>query len=202
MTQVAPVQERALWFLDELLRIRVRGEQTGGSLSVVEILAPRGPASPLHVQPREDETFYVLDGELTFHLDGAERAASTGDVVVVPRGTPHAYRVDSETARVLLLDTPAGHERFFEAMGRPAERDELPGAPDGPPDMAAWPGPRQTRASRSSARRPSRRRSAYAAEPASEPSTRSSCCLGLTLRSTSVTTPCSSMTNVVRSAPQ
>jgi quercetin dioxygenase-like cupin family protein len=136
MAVAGPVQEQALWFLDELLRVRVRGAETGGSLSAVEIVAPRGPASPLHVQPREEETFYVLEGELTFHLGGEERAAGEGDVVVIPRGTPHAYRVDSPTARVLVLNSPAGHERFFEAMGRPAERDALPPAPAGPPDLA------------------------------------------------------------------
>ncbi len=136
MAVTAPVQEQALWFLDELVRLRVRGEQTGGSLSVTEFLVPRGPASPLHVQPHEEETFYVLEGEITVHVDGVQTRAAAGDAVVVPRGTPHAYRADSEQARVLVLNSPAGHERFFAAMGRPAEEDALPPAPEGPPDMA------------------------------------------------------------------
>jgi quercetin dioxygenase-like cupin family protein len=136
MSVASPVQEQALWFLDELVRLRVRGEDTGGSLSVTEFLVPRGPASPLHVQPHEEETFYVLEGEITVHVDGTQKRAAAGDVVVVPRGTPHAYRADSERARVLVLNSPAGHERFFAAMGRPAAEDALPPAPDGPPDMA------------------------------------------------------------------
>ena len=55
----------------------------------------------------------------------------------IPRGTPHSFRVDSETARLLVLNTPAGHERFFRAMGEPAAERTLPPPPEGPPDMDA-----------------------------------------------------------------
>ena len=92
-----------------------------------------GMATPLHSQPEDDETFYVLEGDLTFYLeDGLPLAASAGSFVHLPAGTAHAYRVDSETARVLNVTTPQ-HEAFFRAAGEPAQSRTLP--PQAPPDM-------------------------------------------------------------------
>jgi quercetin dioxygenase-like cupin family protein len=133
---VADEDSEARWFLGQLIFVRVTGAQTGGALAVTEMTMRRGPAAPLHVQPLDDETFYVLEGALTFHADGRELAAPAGTTVVVPRGTPHAFRVDSEQARVLVMNTPAGHEGFFLAMSEPAADRVLPPAPEGPPDMA------------------------------------------------------------------
>ena len=127
----------ALWFLGQLFVIKAAGEDTGGAFALSEVLCSPGPAAPLHVQPDEDETFYVLEGEITFHADGEEVIASAGSTVFLPRGTPHSFRVDSETARLLVLNTPAGHERFFRAMGEPAAARTLPPPPEGPPDMDA-----------------------------------------------------------------
>ena len=128
MSVASPVQEQALWFLDELVRLRVRGEDTGGSLAVTEFLVPRGPASPLHVQPHEEETFYVLEGEALLHLDGSERSLSAGGFVSVPAGVPHAYLVTSEVTRTLILVTPGDGEMeaFFREAGEPAAERELP----------------------------------------------------------------------------
>lgn len=127
----------AVWLLGALMELRLNGEQTGGRLSLSEHHLPHGPASPLHAQPNEDETFYVLDGDLRYWIDGRWHAATVGSVVFVPRGTPHAFRVDSQTARVLVINNPAGHERFFRAAGAPAQERRLPDPPAGPPDMAA-----------------------------------------------------------------
>ena len=90
-------------------------------------------ATPLHSQPQDDETFYLLEGNLTFYLgDGRPLRASFGATVHVPRGAAHAYRVESKTARMLVLTTPQ-HERFFRAAGEPARARTLP--PPAPPDM-------------------------------------------------------------------
>jgi quercetin dioxygenase-like cupin family protein len=126
----------AIWFLDTLMLPQVTGEQSRGAFSLIEQYLPEGSVSPLHVQPHEDETFHVLDGRMTFHLDGTEVAAGPGETVLVPRGTPHAIRADVP-ARCLVLDVPAGHDRFFAAVGRPAPARTLPPPLDGPPDAAA-----------------------------------------------------------------
>jgi len=126
----------AIWFLDTLMLPQVTGEQSRGAFSLIEQYLPEGSVSPLHVQPHEDETFHVLDGRMTFHLDGTEVEAGPGETVLVPRGTPHAIRADA-LARCLVLDVPAGHDRFFAAVGRPAPARTLPPPLDGPPDAAA-----------------------------------------------------------------
>lgn len=127
----------AIWFLGQLFVIKAASEDTGGVFALMEGVARRGPTAPLHVQPNEDETFHVLEGELTMHVDGEEMTASAGSTVYIPRGTPHAFRVDSETARMLVFNTPSGHERFFRAAGEAAGERRLPPPPEGPPDMDA-----------------------------------------------------------------
>ncbi|HYP47916.1 MAG TPA: cupin domain-containing protein [Thermoleophilaceae bacterium] len=121
----------ALWFSGTLTLVRVASGETG-TLCVVELIAPKGMATPLHRQPEDPETFYVLEGEATFHADGTSKQVRPGATVHVAAGTEHAFRVDSETARILILTT-AQHEAFFRAAGEPAAERSLP--PAGPPDM-------------------------------------------------------------------
>jgi len=123
----------ALWFFGTLVTFKATAEQTGGRFALLEQFAPRGMATPLHVQPEDDESFYVIEGDLTFYLeDGQPIPASAGSFVHLPAGAPHAFQVDSETARVLNLTTPQ-HESFMRAAGEPARERVLP--PEGPPDM-------------------------------------------------------------------
>ena len=128
-----PRQGEALWFFGGLATVKASAEQSGGRFSITEQLFPAGMATPLHSQPEDDETFYVLEGNLTFYLqDGRPLAASAGSFVHIPAGTPHAFQVDSETARVLNITTPQ-HESFFRAAAEPAQERTLP--PQAPPDM-------------------------------------------------------------------
>jgi quercetin dioxygenase-like cupin family protein len=127
---------KAIWFLDTLMIPQVTGDESDGAFALAEQHLPAGHVTPLHVQPHEDETFHVLDGRLTVHLGGREVTAGAGETVLVRRGTPHALRVDAPT-RCLVLDVPAGHERFFLAVGRPAPERRLPDPLEGPPDLEA-----------------------------------------------------------------
>jgi quercetin dioxygenase-like cupin family protein len=87
---------RSALVLRGLATVKASSEQTGGRFSLTEQLLPGGQDTPLHSQPEDDETFYVLEGDLTFYLGvGQSLAASAGAVVHVPKGTAHAYRVDS-----------------------------------------------------------------------------------------------------------
>ena len=130
---LGPGEGEALWSLGAFTTIKATGEQTGGGFSIIEDLAPRGSGTPLHVHREDDETFYVLEGELTFYLDdGQPVRASAGSFVHVPKGTVHAFNVDSETARYLIISTPQ-HGRFYRAISEPALARTLP--PEAPPDM-------------------------------------------------------------------
>lgn len=122
----------ALWFFGTLLTFKASAEQTGW-FSLVEQVGPRGVATPLHRQPEDDESFYVLDGAMTFWLgDNPPFKATAGAFVHIPAGVQHAFQIDSETAR-FLDHTTARHEAFMRASGESARERTVP-AP-GPPDM-------------------------------------------------------------------
>jgi quercetin dioxygenase-like cupin family protein len=124
-----------LWFLGTLARLRLTGEETGGRFSLWEGVLPRGAAPPLHSHP-QDETFYLIEGEVTAwiidadQLDGdsdppawVEKHGTRGGVGLVsfaPGGTPHTFRVESDNARLLFLSTPAGVEDYVRALAEPA----------------------------------------------------------------------------------
>ena len=122
-----PGEGEAFWGFGSLWTVKAGAEQTGGRFALVEEWAPRGAATPLHRHPEDDETFYVLEGEITFYLgDDKPIAASAGSFVHAPGGAVHAFRVDSETARYLIITTPQ-HERFYRAaFGDPARSRDLP----------------------------------------------------------------------------
>jgi quercetin dioxygenase-like cupin family protein len=121
------------WFFGGLVTVKASAEQSGAGFALTEQSFPKGMATPLHRQPEDDESFYVLEGELTFYLeDGRPMPAAAGSFLHVPAGVAHAFQVDSETARILNITT-AQHERFFRATSDPAQARTLP--PEAPPDM-------------------------------------------------------------------
>ena len=115
-----------LWFIDNLARVHLGGEATGGVLDVVEIEARRGDMPPLHVHHDADETFHLCEGEVTFHLPGRSFTVGEGETFFAPRGVPHVYRVESERARWLVTGTPAGFVDFVRETSDEAEADGFP----------------------------------------------------------------------------
>jgi quercetin dioxygenase-like cupin family protein len=123
----------ALWCAGALTTVKVGAEQGAGAFGVVEDLAPKGSGTPLHRHSADDEAFYVLEGEMTFFLgDAPPIPASAGSFVHIPGGTVHAFRVDSDTARYLIITTPH-HVAFYRAMSDPASTRTIP--PDEPLDI-------------------------------------------------------------------
>lgn len=134
-----------LWFLGTLARMKVTGEQTGGRFALWEGVLPKGAAPPLHSHP-QDETFVLLDGEMTAWVvpdraaagDGTAwaethgRRHGAGAAVLAPAGVPHTFRIESDTARMLFLSTPAGIEDYVLALSEPARWPWLQPPPEGP----------------------------------------------------------------------
>jgi len=120
-----PAQHDAYWWQGSLMTIKARAEDTGGALGLVEASFYEGFGPPLHVHSREDEAFYVLEGRIRFRQGDQDLVAGPGTWVWAPRGVPHAFRVESERARALVLMTPGGLERMFEG-GVPARGSAPP----------------------------------------------------------------------------
>lgn len=102
-------------------RVLVAGEQTQARFALLEMSARAGQAPPLHAHTLEDEVIYVLRGAITVHLDGGHCSYAEGACVLLPRGSEHTYSVESGDATLLLLVMPAGIERYYRELDRPAE---------------------------------------------------------------------------------
>jgi quercetin dioxygenase-like cupin family protein len=107
----------------------ITGRESDGAYFVMEAWVPPAGGPGPHIHTREDETFYVLEGEIEFLLGEDLITARTGDFVNVPRGTVHRFtNTGTETARMVLTFTPAGMEGFFEETLDAAENgaDDVP----------------------------------------------------------------------------
>ncbi len=125
---LGPGQGEALWFNRGLGLLKATADLTAGHFTVLELLAPNGFASPLHIHHDEDEFFVVLSGDVRVRHGDAVIEAVSGSVVYGPRDVAHAFRVDSTEARLLLFFGPAGVEGFFRDGGKPAGFVGLPPA--------------------------------------------------------------------------
>ena len=123
---LGPTEREALWCAGALTTVKAAAEQTGDVYLIIEDLAPKGSGTPLHRHQEDDEAFYVLAEEMTFYLGNDELIrASAGSFVHIPGGTVHAFRVDSEMARYLIITTPQ-LERFYRAIAEPAQTRTIP----------------------------------------------------------------------------
>jgi quercetin dioxygenase-like cupin family protein len=135
---VGPGEGDALWHGDALWEFKIRSGDTGNRFWLAELTAGKGWASPIHLHTREDETFVVLEGALWVQVDGSERTVPAGSTTFLPLGRPHAYRVESDTARFLALGTPGGFDGWFFETGRPAESRTIPPPATEEPDWPAY----------------------------------------------------------------
>jgi quercetin dioxygenase-like cupin family protein len=129
----AEAEGEGTWFNGNLMLLKATAESTNGAYGLVDSWLPAGQSPPLHIHHREDEAFYVLEGELTFQVGDTTLTAGPGSYTFAPRGIPHTFVVESDGAHVLTLISPGGGERYFVDAGRPPEREGLP--PAGPPDI-------------------------------------------------------------------
>ena len=114
----------------------MKGERTGGAYSLFEVqVGPGGGPAP-HIQHREDECFYVLEGKFVFVVGSAKIEAGVGSLIYVPKGNLHAFEnVGEMTGRLLVSQTPGGlHERFIEEAGKLGTDEVAPPTMERPPD--------------------------------------------------------------------
>ena len=124
---LAPEDGEHWSFLNTNMTVKVDGARSGGVMTVIEALMPPGFGPPPHIHDREDELFFVLEGELLLWCDGAEATYGPGGTAWLPKGLAHRFEVVSpEPARMLQVTTPAQFEDFVKAVGSPMDRFELP----------------------------------------------------------------------------
>jgi quercetin dioxygenase-like cupin family protein len=108
---------KTLNVLGDPVMIKLRGDETGGAFSQIIAGAEPNCGPPLHVHHNEDETFYVLEGELEIRIGDQLHVGTPGTLVFGPRNIPHTFRnVGQAPAKMLVTLVPAGFERFFEEV--------------------------------------------------------------------------------------
>ena len=111
---------RTVAVVGDVYRFLATGEDTNGKYALWEALVPPGGGPPPHVHSREEEGFYVLEGEITLTVNGKRLVAKAGTFANMPVGTPHSFKNESsQTAKMLLTVAPAGLEQMFFEVGVP-----------------------------------------------------------------------------------
>src|SRR5215467_16201988 len=115
-----PQQGRTIALVGDVYRFLATGEDTNGKYALFEAVVSPGGGPPPHVHSREEEGFYVLEGEITFTVNGERVVATAGTFANMPVGTPHSFKNESDRpARMLIAVAAAGLERMFLEVGVP-----------------------------------------------------------------------------------
>src|SRR6185436_16304615 len=115
-----PAKGRTIAVVGDVYRFLATGADTNGRYALWEALVPPGGGPPPHVHSREEEGFYVLEGEITFTVNDEKVVATAGTFANMPVGTPHSFRNESDRpARMLISVAPAGLEQMFFEVGVP-----------------------------------------------------------------------------------
>ena len=113
-----PGEAKTIWEgAGDVYRVLATADDTGGDYFAMEGTVPPGAGPPPHIQTREEEMFFVLEGELTFRAGGKKVVGGPGTFLNIPRDVPHHFKNESDTtARVLIVFAPAGIEAMMEKM--------------------------------------------------------------------------------------
>ncbi len=116
---------RSMWVMGVLVTYKIPSQRTGGAYALFEVSTQPGAGPPPHIHHREDESFYVIEGDYEFLIGRDTLRVGRGSLLYVPKGTLHAHRgVGEGVGRMLVTQTPGGlYERFFEEVGKAVDGD-------------------------------------------------------------------------------
>jgi len=120
--------DHTVWYNGSLMTFLATGEDTNGQFALIEAVARKGNVPPPHIHHREDEIFYVLEGEVVVSVGDRTIKGTAGTMFFLPRDVPHSFTIESEQSRMLILLTPAGLEGWFKEFSVPATAMTLPPA--------------------------------------------------------------------------
>jgi quercetin dioxygenase-like cupin family protein len=121
-----PSPESSTWYMNSLTTYLAEKKDTDGQFGLMEAVLVPGNEPPPHIHSREDELYYVLEGEFDVYAGEDACKVKQGECIFLPRLIPHAFKIRSPKLKVLLILTPAGLEAAFRSMASPAERLDLP----------------------------------------------------------------------------
>jgi len=131
-----PTEGRKVGIVGDLYRFLATGEETDGKYATFEAIVPPGSGPPPHIHSREEESFLVLEGEMTFQLDEDRFVAGEGSFLNMPVGSLHCFKNESgKTARLLISVAPAGLENMFFEVGQPLAGDAETAPPPSKADI-------------------------------------------------------------------
>ena len=115
-----PSEGRTIAVVGDVYRFMATGDDTNGKYALWEALVPPGGGPPPHVHSQEEEGFFILEGEITFHVGEKRVVATPGMFANMPVGTPHSFKNESDRpAKMLISVAPAGLEKMFFEVGVP-----------------------------------------------------------------------------------
>jgi quercetin dioxygenase-like cupin family protein len=133
---LGPGEGESFWLLTDLHTFKVVGSDTGGAFTVAELTAGPELGPPPHIHRHCDESFYILDGVFEFSLAGRAFTAGAGAFVHLPKGVVHTHRAGGGApARAVVIQSPAGIERFIQQAGTRATDPSVPPSPPAPSDL-------------------------------------------------------------------
>ncbi|PEJ57501.1 cupin [Bacillus sp. AFS002410] len=123
-------EDNTYFFLNDFTSILVSGEDTNGAFCVLHCNGKKDGGPPLHIHELEDETFYVLEGEIAFFIGDQKISAKAGDYVFAPRRIPHTFKVLSEETKFIVTAYPSGFDEFVKELSVPFQKGFI--KPEGP----------------------------------------------------------------------
>jgi quercetin dioxygenase-like cupin family protein len=131
-----PTEGRTIAVVGDVYRFLATGEDTNGRYAQWEAIVPVGGGPPLHVHSREEEGFYILEGEISFQIGEKRIVAKAGMFANMPVGLPHSFRNESsKPAKMLISVVPAGLENMFFEVGVPVAQGATTAAPPTQPEI-------------------------------------------------------------------
>ena len=125
-----PTEGRTIAVVGDIYRFLATGEETDGKYAMFEAIVPPGGGPPPHVHSREEESFLILEGEITFTVGEEKIIATAGTFANMPVGSLHSFKnATDKTARMIISVAPAGLEKIFLEVGVPVKLGETPPPP-------------------------------------------------------------------------
>jgi quercetin dioxygenase-like cupin family protein len=125
-----PTEGHTIAVVGDIYRFLATGEETEGKYAMFEAIVPPGGGPPPHVHSREEESFLILEGEITFTVNGEQIIATAGTFANMPVGSLHSFKnATDKTARMIISVAPAGLEKMFFEVGDPVKLGHTPPPP-------------------------------------------------------------------------